>query len=205
MDITNFDFEYDYSPLILWQYTDAEKLKALVEKQSEFMLKNVTGFWADYNENVFNLRTADSFGLDVWGLLLGQARPTYSNDEPFDDNDYRTWLLARVFALTFDGTEKSLRYFLNTVFPDIEFSITDEGNMSINIKVLNEGELTPAQKALIKHASFLPKPEGVEYTFEGWGVDYSRVFGYEGQTFEGDQLPGFGDNENPDAGGTFYK
>ena len=205
MQVTNFDFNCDLSPLVLWQYTDATKLRGIIDDQSAFMQKNVRQFWEDYNTNVFNLWTADSFGLTVWGLLLGQARPSYINDEPFTDEDYRTWLLAQVFNLTFDGTERALRQFLNDVFPDVEFSITDNGDMTVNIKVLNEDEMTDAQKALLRHTNFLPKPEGVEYTFEGWGVDYSRVFGFYEQTYEGDQLPGFGDPEDPDAGGTFYK
>lgn len=205
MRITKFDFHNDYSPLILWQYLEAEKLKGIVDNQSEFSDKYIRDFWDDYNTNVFNLRTADSFGLSVWGILLNQPRPLYTDLTPFSDDDYRTWLLAQVFNLTFDGTEKSLRHFLNDIFPNIEFSITDNGDMTVNIKVLNEDELTNAEKALIKHPNFLPRPTAVDYTFDGWGVDYSRTFGFEDQTFEGDQLPGFGDPENPDAGGTFYK
>lgn len=205
MHITRFDFHNDYTPLILWQYLDAEKLKEIFGNEEAFSDKYIKDFFNDYNENVFNLRTADSFGLSVWGILLNQPRPVYNDLSPFSDEDYRTWLLAQVFNLTFDGTEKSLRQFLSDIFPAVQFSITDNGDMTVNIKVLNEGELTEAQKALIKHANFLPRPVAVDYTFDGWGVDYSRVFGYEGQTFQGDQLPGFGDPNNDDAGGTFYK
>ena len=205
MQITNFNFKCDLSPLVLWQYLDAAKLRGIFDAQGDFLENNITTFWKDYNDSVFNLRTADSFGLTVWGLLLNQPRPLYSDDTPFSDEDYRTWLLAQVFNLTFDGTERSLREFLNDVFPDIEFSITDNGDMSVNIKVLNEGDMTEAQKALLRHLNFLPKPAGVEYTFDGWGVDYSRTFGFDGQTYQGKQLEGFGDENNPDAGGVFYK
>ena len=205
MQITRFDFHNDYSPLVLWQYLDAEKLKGIFANEEAFSDKYIQDFWNDYNNSVFNLRTADSFGLSVWGILLNQPRPLYTDLTPFTDDDYRTWLLAQVFNMTFDGTEKSLRQFLNDVFPNIEFSITDNGDMTVNIKVLNEGDLTNAEKALIRHTGFLPKPEGVDYTFDGWGVDYTRTFGFDGQTFENEQLPGFGDPENTDAGGTFYK
>lgn len=205
MKITSFNFNNDYSPLILWQYLEAENLKTIVDNEKSFSDKYISDFWEDYNNCVFNLRTADSFGLTVWGILLNQPRPLYVNNTPFSDEDYRTWLLAQVFNLTFDGTEKSLRKFLNDIFPNIEFSITDNYDMSVNIKVLNEGEITESQKALLKHSNFLPRPLAVDYTFDGWGVDYSRTFGFEGQTFESEQLPGFGDENNPDAGGTFYK
>lgn len=205
MKITSFNFYNDYSPLVLWQYLEAEKLRKIIDNEKAFSDKNLSEFWDDYNNNVFNLRSADSFGLSVWGILLNQPRPLYTDLTPFNDDDYRTWLLAQVFNLTFDGTERSLRKFLNTVFPDVEFSITDNGDMTVNIKVLNEGDMTPAQKALLRHPNFLPRPVAVDYTFDGWGVNYSRTFGFEGQTYQGNQLEGFGDENNPDAGGVFYK
>lgn len=205
MKITNFNFHNDYSPLVLWQYLEAEHLKGIISNEESFSDINLRDFWGDYDHNVFNLRTADSFGLSVWGILLNQPRPLYTDLTPFSDDDYRTWLMAQIFALSFDGTEKSLRKFLTDVFPDVGFNITDNYDMTVNIKVLNEDEVSDAQKALLKHPNFLPRPEGVDYTFDGWGVDYSRTFGFEDQTFEGNQLPGFGDENNPDAGGTFYK
>jgi hypothetical protein len=62
---------------ILWQYEKAERLKAIIGFQQDFFDTNVTGFWNNYRTNIFNLDTADSFGLKIWGSLVGVARPRY--------------------------------------------------------------------------------------------------------------------------------
>ena len=76
-NVTNYDFDYDMSPVVLWQYNDAERLKAIIANEQAFLDENVSSFYKDFNRDVLNITTANTFGLNVWGILLGVPRPSY--------------------------------------------------------------------------------------------------------------------------------
>lgn len=211
MKVANYDFYIDLSKVILWQYDDAPKFKALVDKEQDFMNEAVTWFWEDFNHDVFNLATCNTFGLEVWGKLLNVARPTYTSGgetHEYSDEQYRLVLRARIFLLTFDGSAKSLNNFFKMLFPEYQVVITDNLNMTVDINFVNE----PPQeiKTVINNYLFLPRPSGVEYNVN-WHVDYDKVFGFEGMTHGGEEPPAFTDADSTsydpttDGGGTFIK
>lgn len=198
MKIANYNYQQDLSKVILWQYDSAEKFKKLVAGEQEFMDNAVTKFWEDFNTNIFNLATCNTFGLELWGKLLGVARPTYLSGGvvvEYDDEQYRLVLQARIYLLTFDGSVCALNKFFKMLFPQYPVVITDNYNMTVTIGFVQE----PAEemKVIFRNPDFLPRPSGVEYIMD-WETDYSKVFGFEGQTYQGVQMPSF-DN------GTFYK
>lgn len=61
--------------VILWQYTDAVRLNKIIQDELDFWQANVSDFIQDFERDVFDLKTANSFGLEVWGKILGAARP----------------------------------------------------------------------------------------------------------------------------------
>ena len=194
MQTANYDFSIDLAKVILWQYSDAEKLKAVVNNEQVFMDTAVTKFWQDFNKNIFNLATCNTFGLELWGKLLGVARPTYidhGTEYEYTDEQYRLVLRARIYLLTFDGSARALNEFFYMIFPEYPVVITDNLDMTVDISFANE----PPQeiKTVLTNSLFLPRPSGVQYNIN-WQVDYSTVFGFEGQT----PTEGF-DN------GTFYQ
>lgn len=194
MKTANYNYHQDLSKVILWQYSDAEKLKALVANEQEFMDVAVTEFWDDFNKNIFNLATCNTFGLELWGRLLGVARPTYLDggvEVEYTDEQYRLVLRARIFLLTFDGSIYSLNKFFKMLFPEYPVIITDNYDMTVTIGFVQEP--TDDIKTIFRDENFLPRPAGVEYIMD-WQTDYSTVFGFEGQT----PTQGF-DN------GTFYQ
>ena len=287
MKISNFDFNCDLNPLILWQYLDAEKLKGIIAGQQQFMDDNVGGFFTDFNRDVLNIETANTFGLGVWGALLGVPRPNapawvlkhfyayynsgvgyayldkpldevvvnqegayvydseadtmtergvidelyipasafgwqhtgaswarmgrvsarYDKDvyvqegtQPFTDDQYRLLLRARIYLLTFDGSARALNEFFHILFPDLVVTITDNGDMTADISILNE--VDPEIAVLFQSPYveiFLPRPSGVAYNMATGATDYTKVFGFEGMTdSDGNSVAGF-DN------GTFYQ
>lgn len=209
MKVANYNYSTDLSKVILWQYDDAEKLKAIVANEQAFMDEAVTGFWQHFNRNVFNLSTCNTFGLDVWGKLLGVARPTYiSHGQSYEYNDeqYRLVLQARIYVLTFDGSAYALNHFFKMLLPDYQVVIEDNLDMTVDISFANE----PGDdiKQVLSGDDFLPRPSGVQYNLN-WSMDYTKVFGFEGMTANGEQLPGFGNADvgsydpETDAGGTF--
>lgn len=194
MKTANYNFSTDLSKVLLWQYTDAEKLQMIVANEQNFMNTAVTQFWEDFNTNIFNLGTCNTFGLELWGKLLGTARPTYLDggvEREYTDEQYRIVLQARIYLLTFDGSGYALNQFFKMIFPEYPVVITDNYDMTVTINFVSE----PSEeiKVLFRDSNFLPRPSGVEYIIN-WTTDYSTVFGFEGQT----PTQGF-DN------GTFYQ
>ena len=182
MKTANYNFSTDLSKVILWQYDDAEKLKTLVNGEQAFMDEAVTKFWEDFNQNIFNLSTCNTFGLELWGKLLNVARPTYIDDGvvyEYSDEQYRLVLQARVYVLTFDGSAKALNQFFKMLFPDYPVTIVDNLDMTVDISFSVE---PPSElKIVLSDSNFLPRPSGVQYNLN-WSIDYTKVFGFEGQT-----------------------
>ena len=84
MQIQNIDFTADIQKSLLWQYENAPNLKELVQRQQVWFDNNQTEFWNDWYNNVFNLATADDFGLVVWSIILGL--PLFVEITPDDIN-----------------------------------------------------------------------------------------------------------------------
>lgn len=83
MRIQQFDFSIDLLQAILWQYDNSTKIRTLIENKNTWYQENQEQFWQDWYTNVFNLQTANIFGLSVWSIILGI--PMYINLVP--DND----------------------------------------------------------------------------------------------------------------------
>lgn len=193
--ITNYNFNCDLSPVKLWQYSDAEKLKGIIANQQAFMDTNVKDFFENLRDNVFNLSNADAFGLSVWGSLLGVPRPSYvvgGEKVYFTDEQYRLLLRARIYLLTFDGSARALNEFFHILFPDLVVTVKDNGNMTADISVLNEVD---PEIAILFHSPFveifLPRPSGVEYNMNTQQMDITEIFGFEGMTDGNDSVSGF--------------
>lgn len=68
--IQDFDFSVDLLKALLWQHDNAEGLKTLLQRKQEWYEVNQTQFWEDWYTNVFDLDTANDFGLAVWARIL---------------------------------------------------------------------------------------------------------------------------------------
>lgn len=88
-DITNnnemqvFDFSVNLLQAILWQYNDAASLQSIIASKQAWYNDNQQGFWEAWFNNVFNLHTANEFGLSVWAIIL--ALPLFINTPPDPD------------------------------------------------------------------------------------------------------------------------
>ena len=86
--VAKLNFHYDYSPVILWQYDNATKLKKIVENEQSFLDIAVTQFREEFDRDIFNLDTCNTDGLELWGKLLQVNRPLVSGVY-FTDEQYR--------------------------------------------------------------------------------------------------------------------
>jgi hypothetical protein len=71
MKTYDLDLSIDTLQALLWQYNDAEKLQAIIRKKQAWLDANHQDFWRDWIRDVFDLRTANDFGLTVWSIILG--------------------------------------------------------------------------------------------------------------------------------------
>ena len=78
--IQQFDFSVNLLQALLWQYQPAVNLQAILEDENAWIEANQQGFWENWYADVFDLATANDFGLSVWSIILNQ--PTYINNAP---------------------------------------------------------------------------------------------------------------------------
>ena len=82
--IQEIDFSVDVLRALLWQFNDAENLEGLLRRKQEFYSTNQRDFWQSWLVDVFDLRTANDFGLAVWASILDIQ--TYTENEASPDN-----------------------------------------------------------------------------------------------------------------------
>ena len=70
MNVQQFEFHSDLLKAILWQYEDAENLKKLASFKASHFEKSMVSFWQNWYRDVFNIDTANDFGLSIWSRIL---------------------------------------------------------------------------------------------------------------------------------------
>jgi hypothetical protein len=78
---------------LLWQYSSTKALATLVTQKQNWYTEWDDGFWVSWIDDVFNLVTADNFGLSVWCILLQvpnflNSGGTIDNSEIWGFNEY---------------------------------------------------------------------------------------------------------------------
>lgn len=169
---------------LLWQYENATRLKALVQACQDEFDGNSKDFWNNFYTNIFNIDTANTFGLQVWGTFLGLERPTYTYqgvDYSYSDEMYRLFLKGQVLKFICDGSIYQLNKYINFVFPNKPIIVNDYLDMTIRLVFY----YTPTAEEwfVLNNPDFLPRPSGVELQLAITPPD--KVFGYEGSELSG--------------------
>lgn len=219
--IADFNYKYDYSPVLLWQYSNAPNLRKIVENEQAFVDTAITQFKDAFDKDIFNIKTCDANGLDLWGRILGVQRPVVQ-DVQLNDYQYSLLLQSRLSVLIWDGSAFGLTKIIKSLFPDAVFKITDNLDMTVNIDFA--GGLTEEQEAVLRLGyldetsgeyvyTFLPRPAGVLYNIS-FEDTWATTLGFDGMTettnmggaydCDPDDHTGETGIENPD-GGVFYK
>jgi hypothetical protein len=69
--IEDFDFSIDMLSVLLWRNNESGAIQSLLEQKGDWYAENHEQFWNDWCTNVFNIDTANEFGLSVWAQILG--------------------------------------------------------------------------------------------------------------------------------------
>jgi hypothetical protein len=188
-DIQQFDFSVNLLQAILWQYNNAPNLQGLLEAKNTWYFYNQQQFWNYWFNNVFNLATADDFGLSVWSIILGQ--PTYINNGPAPA-DYPAWgfgqyhknfgngnfsntngatyqlptqwarllLQLRYFQLTSSGTVPEINRMLKYLFAVFGPAwLVDNGDMTQTY--FFNFQIPAGMQLIFENFDVLPRPAGV--------------------------------------------
>lgn len=196
-----FDSSVNLLAAILWQYEDAEKLLHLARAKQAWVNTNQTEFWSSWYRDVFNVDTANDFGLAVWARILnvqlginvppqtkkafgfGQYYANFNNGNfavPFartqglTTEQKRMVVKLRYFQLTSRCTVPEINRFMNSMFGEGKVYVLDPHDMSFAIYMFGFNPDSQT-RFILDEFDLLPRPAGVGAK---WQVKMRPVFGF---------------------------
>lgn len=213
--IQALDFSVDLMRALLWQYNDAARLEALVRQKQTWYDANQSAFWSDWVADVFDLRTANDFGLSVWAIILdiplvvasavdpvdkpiwgfGQYRENFTNgnfaaisSSALSTEQKRLVLRLRYFQLVNDGAVTEINAFFAYLFAPLGPAYVKDG-YDMRARYVFEFPMPSALEVVLTEFDLLPRPAGVK-------VDYVIIGDADGW--------GFGRYHENFTNGNFY-
>lgn len=187
MKIQALDYSVNLMRALLWQYNSALRLQGLLQAKQDWYNENQTAFWTNWQDDVFNLQTANDFGLAVWAIILGlplSVAPADSSgqdifgfaadDENFNNGNFaatgtqvvlttmqkRLVLRLRYFQLTTRHSVPQANAILKAVFGDGAAYVADSLRMKIRYVFLSPP--APQVQFILTNYDLLPRPAGVK-------------------------------------------
>ena len=187
--IQQFDYSVDLLKSILWQYNTALNLQSILEQKQSWYDVNQRDFWENWFHDVFDLNTANQFGLTVWSIILNipiivvlestsPSKPTWGFgdfNKNYENGNFsrssggaisltveqaRIVLKLRYYQITSRGTVTEINKFLKSVFAELgRVYVRDNLDMTITY-VFNFQPSSQLQFVLEKY-DILPRPAGV--------------------------------------------
>lgn len=187
---------------VLWQYESAEKIKALTEMRQAWIDQAHTDFWSDWYRDVFNVDTANDFGLAVWSRILDVPLGVTNDPQPdkipfgfgpfnanFNNGNFgvvggttqelsleqkRLVIKLRYFQLTSRCTVPEINEFLALAFGEGAAYVLDPQDMTYAVYVFGF-QVDSSLRFILEQYDLLPRPStiGVE-----WVQATRPVFGF---------------------------
>jgi hypothetical protein len=194
--IQALDTSVDVLKSLLWEHDGADKLVQLTRLKQEWYEKNQSEFWTDWIRDVFNIRTANQFGLAVWGRILDVPMQVTSapdvgkfafgfgsNNANFENGNFgnknsntigltvdqqRLIIRLRYFKLTARGTVPETNRFLKKIFTDV-----GQGRVFVAdpydmsfVTYFFEQAPDSSTQFILDHYDLLPRPAGVGIKYQ---------------------------------------
>lgn len=173
---------------IVSQYANSPRIDALIESFNDAtdQTENIESLY----DLIWNIATAQDYGLDVWGRIVGVSRTLklpgnvsflgfneasswvgfgqggfysgggISNNFVLADNDFRTLILAKAATNICDGAIPSINKILLTLFP-LRGTAYVADNQNMSLTYTFRFPLNPVELAIVQTAGVLPNPAGV--------------------------------------------
>jgi len=185
--MSELDFNVDLMKSVLWQYEGSPNIKALAQNDQDYINSAHSQFWKDWIRDVFNLKTANRFGLSVWARILDVPltirRPQRltgvfgfgANHKNFGNGSFgrataaeqkvtpetaRQILLLRWAQLTMRPTVPNINLALEIAFgPDVAY-VRDNQDMSYAVFLFTQA---PNYRVvdILRNLDILPRPSTV--------------------------------------------
>jgi hypothetical protein len=179
---------YNVESTIGSQYANSPAIDALIASMNTWM--DPTPNLQQFYSFVWNILTAQGFGLDIWGSILGVGRtlqipatttyfgfnggpgvpfnngaPFYAGESPtqayqLPDSQYLSLLLAKAFANISATTIPAMNQMLQLLFGDSGVAYVVDVGNMI-LTLYFEFNPTPVQYAIVANTDVLPHPTGV--------------------------------------------
>lgn len=208
--IQEFDFSVDLLRALLWQYNDAARLQSLLQQKQDWYDVNQTEFWENWIRDVFDLRTANDFGLAVWAIILdiplvvnsqgdlpgkpiwgfGQYRKNFNNGNfastttsRLTTAQRRLVLQLRYFQLTTRATVREINAFLAYVFAPFGKAYVNDG-LDMTARYVFEFIIPSELQMILTEFDLLPRPAAVKIGFVSFDATEEWGVGPYNQNFE---------------------
>ena len=177
----------DVEQTIISQYGNSATITQLVRNMDQYL--DPRADFDTFYSYVWNVETAQDFGLDIWGRIVGVDRTlNVPADTPnpghfaftpgvvtLTDSQYRTVILVKALANITDCTARSLNQLLSNLFAGRgRCYVLDTGAMSMRFTF--EFFLQPFEYVIITQSGVAPRPAGVLANV--LQVDPSQTFGF---------------------------
>lgn len=140
------------------QYATSPIITSLIESMNAAI--DPSGDIENFYIWVWDVATAQGFGLDVWGRIVGVSRTLLTSPATvLDDFDYRSLILLKALSNISTSTSHSINSLLLNWLGNVRAYVSDLGNMEMLLNF--EFLLSPVQIAIIQHAGIFPRPTGV--------------------------------------------
>ena len=188
MKIQEFFYDINVAVSLLWQYNEADALQEIVNGKQAWINTNQSQFWSDWYRDVFNLQTANDFGLSVWSIILNMplfielspdlpSKPiwgfgpyrknfnrgvfaTVQNSLVLTTEEKRIVLQLRYWSFVNRGDAFDTNFFLNFVFKDYGKVWMDDG---LDMTITYAFDFLPPKNLFtaLKEYDLLPRPAAV--------------------------------------------
>ena len=187
--IQTFDFSVNILRALLWRNNEAPNIQDLMTFKQAYFDENSLDFWTDWVVDVFDLCSANEFGVNVWSIILGLRITIEPTQTPNNSNwgfgefrknfnfgnfppseftlnleDARKVLRLRYYQLTTNGNVTHLNFMLNNIFGDEGNSFVID-NLDMTIVYEFDFVLSSALQTYFGANDILPRPAGVSATF----------------------------------------
>lgn len=182
---------FDFWTTVISQYSNSPILTGIL--QSFFDAMDQTANIDSYFDMIWNLNTAQGYGLDIWGRIVGVTRIvpipgtiTYlgfeeaaslgvfgvgiffsgdplTNNFILSDDGFRLLILAKALANISDGSIKSINTMLLTLFPNRGNAYVTDG-LNMTMTYTFAFSLSAVELSIVQNSGVLPRPAGVSVT-----------------------------------------
>lgn len=197
------DVRTELMPFIQSQYAASVRITALLQSAKDHILPDAD--IAQFYDLMFNVETAQGYGLDVWGNIVGITRTVQdvaineqgvitplSTTRTLEDEEYRKLIMVKAASNIMDSTLYSINYILKQLYPDKICYVTSVTNwqtievggerftynsepMAISYVFINT-ELTPDELGVFYVVGNLNRGAGVDWNL--LVVDQDKIFGF---------------------------